>query len=106
MYSNNLSDDEFRFEISTSNSNNRKNNEKTEEIETRSRRTEYDESIDDDHHFSRQLLVFVAPEDICEELKDGQWPDPSDCRSYFLCRGVGSQWGEQKREMCYAGKRL
>lgn len=41
---------------------------------------------------------------MCEELKDGQWPDPSDCKSYFLCRGVGSQWGEQKREMCYAGK--
>ncbi|CAF1651296.1 unnamed protein product, partial [Adineta ricciae] len=44
-----------------------------------------------------------TPEDVCEELKDGQWPDPSDCKSYFLCRGVGSQWGEQKREMCYAG---
>jgi hypothetical protein len=41
---------------------------------------------------------------VCEELKDGQWPDPTDCKSYFLCRGVGSQWGEQKREMCYAGK--
>ena len=48
--------------------------------------------------------VFLAPEDVCEELKDGQWPDPSDCKSYFLCRGVGSQWGEQKREVCYAGK--
>jgi hypothetical protein len=46
----------------------------------------------------------IAPEDVCEELKDGQWPDPSDCKSYFLCRGVGSQWGEQKREACYAGK--
>ncbi|CAF3644436.1 unnamed protein product [Rotaria sordida] len=45
-----------------------------------------------------------TPEDVCEELKDGQWPDPTDCKSYFLCRGVGSQWGEQKREMCYAGK--
>ncbi|CAF2639784.1 unnamed protein product [Rotaria sp. Silwood2] len=44
-----------------------------------------------------------TPEDVCEELKDGQWPDPTDCKSYFLCRGVGSQWGEQKREMCYAG---
>ncbi|UJR31003.1 hypothetical protein I4U23_018514 [Adineta vaga] len=44
-----------------------------------------------------------TPEDVCEELKDGQWPDPSDCKSYFLCRGVGSQWGEQKREVCYAG---
>ena len=50
--------------------------------------------------FARRL----APEDVCEELKDGQWPDPSDCKSYFLCRGVGSQWGEQKREVCYAGK--
>jgi len=37
-------------------------------------------------------------------LKDGQWPDPSDCKTYFLCRGVGSPWGEQKREVCYAGK--
>ena len=45
----------------------------------------------------------LAPEDVCEELKDGQWPDPSDCKSYFLCRGVGSQWGEQKREVCYTG---
>ncbi|CAF1410276.1 unnamed protein product [Adineta steineri] len=44
-----------------------------------------------------------TPEDVCEELKDGQWPDPTDCKSYFLCRGVGSQWGEQKREICYAG---
>ncbi|CAF3719429.1 unnamed protein product [Adineta steineri] len=44
-----------------------------------------------------------TPEDVCEELKDGQWPDPSDCKSYFLCRGVGSQWGEQKREVCYTG---
>ncbi len=49
------------------------------------------------------LLFFLAPEDVCEELKDGQWPDPSDCKSYFLCRGVGSQWGEQKREVCYTG---
>lgn len=49
------------------------------------------------------LFFETAPEDVCEELKDGQWPDPSDCRSYFLCRGVGSQWGEQKREVCYAG---
>lgn len=49
--------------------------------------------------------VFLsAPEDVCEELKDGQWPDPSDCKSYFLCRGVGTQWGEQKREVCYTGK--
>lgn len=44
-----------------------------------------------------------TPEDVCEELKDGQWPDPSDCKSYFLCRGVGTQWGEQKREVCYTG---
>ena len=50
------------------------------------------------------MLCRLAPEDVCEELKDGQWPDPSDCRSYFLCRGVGSQWGEQKRDRCYAGK--
>ena len=47
-----------------------------------------------------------APEDVCEELKDGQWPDPSDCKSYFLCRGVGTQWGEQKREVCYTGSFL
>ena len=51
------------------------------------------------------FFVYLAPEDVCEELKDGQWPDPSDCKSYFLCRGVGSQWGEQKREVCYTGKR-
>ncbi|CAF3404631.1 unnamed protein product [Rotaria sp. Silwood1] len=44
-----------------------------------------------------------SPQDVCEELKDGQWPDPSDCKSYYLCRGVGSQWGEQKREVCYTG---
>jgi hypothetical protein len=50
------------------------------------------------------VFLFLAPEDVCEELKDGQWPDPSDCKSYFLCRGVGSQWGEQKREVCYTGK--
>jgi hypothetical protein len=50
------------------------------------------------------IIYFLAPEDVCEELKDGQWPDPTDCKSYFLCRGVGSQWGEQKREACYAGK--
>jgi len=50
------------------------------------------------------LFYFLAPEDVCEELKDGQWPDPTDCKSYFLCRGVGSPWGEQKREICYAGK--
>jgi len=50
------------------------------------------------------VFIFLAPEDVCEELKDGQWPDPSDCKSYFLCRGVGSQWGEQKREVCYTGK--
>ncbi len=49
------------------------------------------------------FVIFLAPEDVCEELKDGQWPDPSDCKSYFLCRGVGSQWGEQKREVCYTG---
>ena len=49
------------------------------------------------------VISFLAPEDVCEELKDGQWPDPSDCKSYFLCRGVGSQWGEQKREVCYTG---
>lgn len=50
------------------------------------------------------LTSLLAPEDVCEELKDGQWPDPSDCKSYFLCRGVGSQWGEQKREVCYIGR--
>jgi hypothetical protein len=50
------------------------------------------------------MFCFLAPEDVCEELKDGQWPDPSDCKSYFLCRGVGTQWGEQKREVCYTGK--
>ncbi|CAF3162533.1 unnamed protein product [Rotaria socialis] len=44
-----------------------------------------------------------SPQDVCEELKDGQWPDPTDCKSYYLCRGVGSQWGEQKREVCYTG---
>jgi hypothetical protein len=51
------------------------------------------------------VFLFQAPEDVCEELKDGQWPDPSDCKSYFLCRGVGSQWGEQKREVCYTGRK-
>jgi hypothetical protein len=53
----------------------------------------------------KMRFSFLAPEDVCEELKDGQWPDPSDCKSYFLCRGVGSQWGEQKREVCYTGKK-
>ncbi len=52
-----------------------------------------------------KIFFFLAPEDVCEELKDGQWPDPSDCKSYFLCRGVGSQWGEQKREVCYTGNK-
>ncbi|CAF3599194.1 unnamed protein product [Rotaria sp. Silwood1] len=52
---------------------------------------------------SKRDVEGPTPEDVCEELKDGQWPDPTDCKSYFLCRGVGSQWGEQKREMCYAG---
>lgn len=50
-------------------------------------------------------LTFLAAQDVCEELKDGQWPDPSDCKAYYLCRGVGTPWGEQKREVCYTGKK-
>ncbi|CAF1127559.1 unnamed protein product, partial [Didymodactylos carnosus] len=44
-----------------------------------------------------------SAEDVCEEHNEGSWPDPSDCTKYYLCRGVGTPWGEQKRESCYAG---
>jgi hypothetical protein len=41
--------------------------------------------------------------EVCKEKGDGVWADPTDCRKYFVCRSMTTDWAEKKHEMCYVG---
>ncbi|KAI3382766.1 hypothetical protein SNEBB_009468 [Seison nebaliae] len=52
-------------------------------------------------HLRRNKRDDVAA--VCEEKGEGSWPDDKDCKGYYLCRSVGTDWAEMKHDQCYLG---
>lgn len=44
-----------------------------------------------------------TPHEVCQLKGNGKWPDPTDCKKYYLCRNYNTAWAEIAHETCWQG---